>query len=148
MQTDIWQPFNLVTFSPSSSSPSEHLVATHPLEEQQGFAFLPCADPVLANYLQSMHQSCANPHIWCNQAGYGKPGPPEPSNRGPCVVCVRVCVKRERRNVTQHKGGIYNGTDIVWIWAILNVTVVPDVAICVSGKREKWGVRSPTHASW
>lgn len=66
--TDIRQPFNPVTRSPSSCGPSQRLGATHPLEEQQGFAFLPCADPVLANYLQSTHQSCRNPHIWCDLA--------------------------------------------------------------------------------
>lgn len=38
----------------------------------------------------------------------------------------------------------YNRTDIVWTWVILNVTVVPDVAICVGGRRVKWGVRSPS----
>lgn len=97
MQTEIWRPFNLVTFTPSSASPSERLVATHPLEEQQGFAFLPRADPVLTNYLQSMHQSWANPHIWGDLPGHGKPGPPEPSP-------PPMCVKRERRNVTQNKG--------------------------------------------
>lgn len=71
--TDTRQPFNPrhrrthahahtnVRAPPSPAHRAATLPPTQPLEEQQGFAFLPCVDPVPTNYLQSGHQSRTQP---------------------------------------------------------------------------------------
>lgn len=55
-------------FCPPFMPPPRQLLPTHPLKEQQGFAFLPCTDPVPTNYPQSIHQSRENLQICDNEA--------------------------------------------------------------------------------
>lgn len=144
--TDIWQAFNLPTLSPPSSSPSHLLPANHPAKEQQGCAFLPCADPVLTNYPQSIHQRGANLQIWCN-VDYPYPSHHHQPLLG-CdgvVMCVYVCVWR---GVGQHKrqgSELINRTVIVSTRVILGVGAVSDTVGCEGwmareeGTWEEWG---------